>query len=140
MPRLVASFAQRYPAVGFELHQIRDEMNEPRLAQGAVDLELTTVRSSDPAVRWRPLLTEPLCLVVPRAHPLAERPLVNLTMVSDEPFVMLRPTFALRTTAEELCGRAGFTPLIAFEGDDLPTIEGFVSAGLRRRRRTVRTR
>ena len=69
VPRLVASFARRYPAVGFELHQIRDEMNEPRLSQGTVDLELTTVRSTDPAIRWRPLLSEALCLVVPRAPP-----------------------------------------------------------------------
>jgi LysR family transcriptional activator of glutamate synthase operon len=130
VPRLVASFAERYPAVAFDLHQIRDETNESRLAQGAVDLEITTVRSSDSTIRWRALLSEPLCLAVPRDHPHSDRSLINLAAVSAERFVMLRPTFALRKTTEEMCERAGFAPLIAFEGDDLPTVEGFVGAGL----------
>ncbi|HZZ97297.1 MAG TPA: LysR family transcriptional regulator [Jatrophihabitantaceae bacterium] len=130
VPRLVASFAQRFPAVAFDLHQIRDETNESRLPQGSVDLEITTVRPSDPTLRWRALLSEPLCLAVPRDHPLSDRSLIDLAAVSDERFVMLRPTFALRGATEQMCQRAGFTPVIAFEGDDLPTVEGFVGAGL----------
>jgi len=50
--------------------------------------------------------------------------------VSSEPFVMLRPTSLLRRLCEDLCDGAGFRPTLGFEGDDLPTVRGFVAAGL----------
>ena len=31
---------------------------------------------------------------------------------------------------ENLCEEAGFRPTLGFEGDDLPTVRGFVAAGL----------
>ena len=43
---------------------------------------------------------------------------------------MLRGSFALRATVEQMCRAAGFEPRIAYEGDDLATVTGFVAAGL----------
>lgn len=130
VPHLVASFHKKHPAVRFDLHQVRDELTAGALVPDIVDIEITTVRPSEPSVRWRPLLSEPLRLVVPREHPFATRTSIRMEEVSEERFVMLRASYALRRTSEELCRQAGFAPTIAFEGDDLPTVEGFVAAGL----------
>jgi LysR family transcriptional regulator, transcription activator of glutamate synthase operon len=130
VPQLVAGFHRRHPAVQFELHQIRDELISPRFLDGIVDLEITTVAHPGPGVGWRPLLVEPLLVAVPREHALADLGSIHLEALRDERFVMLRPTYALREASEELCRRSGFDPLVAFEGDDLPTVEGFVGAGL----------
>ncbi len=43
---------------------------------------------------------------------------------------MLRPTSLLRQLCEDLCDGAGFRPTLGFEGNDLPTLRGFVAAGL----------
>jgi len=43
---------------------------------------------------------------------------------------MLRATSLLRQLCEDLCDEAGFRPQLGFEGDDLPTLRGFVAAGL----------
>ena len=43
---------------------------------------------------------------------------------------MLRRPSLLRRQSEELCERAGFSPVVAFEGEDIPTLRGFVTAGL----------
>ena len=43
---------------------------------------------------------------------------------------MLRPDWELRTLTESLCAAAGFAPRVAFEGHDLPVVQGFVAAGL----------
>ncbi len=43
---------------------------------------------------------------------------------------MLRRPSLLRHQTEELCEQAGFTPSVAFEGEDIPTLRGFVTAGL----------
>ena len=45
-------------------------------------------------------------------------------------YAMLRPAWELRALTDALCADAGFTPRVAFEGDDLRVVSGFVSAGL----------
>jgi LysR family transcriptional activator of glutamate synthase operon len=130
VPHLVASFHRENPDVRFVLEQVRDEQLAPLVSTHDVDLEITTVRSVAESVRWRSLLAEPLLLAVARDHHLAGRTSVRLADAATEQFVMLRDTYALRHSSEELCRKAGFAPSIAFEGDDLPTIEGFVAAGL----------
>jgi LysR family transcriptional activator of glutamate synthase operon len=130
VPRLVASFHRQHPDVHFVLEQVRDELVDPLASGREVDLVITTVRSAHEWVRWRALVAEPLLLAVSATHPLAARDSVELREVAAEPFVMLRRTFALRHGSEDLCREAGFVPTIAFEGDDLPTVEGFVAAGL----------
>jgi LysR family transcriptional regulator, transcription activator of glutamate synthase operon len=129
VPDLVSSFRADHPNVQFELKQVSDELLTSVLSRGEVDLEISTSRRTDPTVQWRRLVTEPLRLAVGSKHPLARRAQIRLEEVS-EPFVMLRPTSLLRQLCEDLCEEAGFSPTLGFEGDDLPTVLGFVAAGL----------
>jgi len=130
VPDLVSSFRTDHPHVQFELKVVPGEVASSAPGRGQVDLQISTVRPTDPAVQWGQLLVEPLRLAVPSAHPLARRARIQLTEVSSEPFVMLRPTSLLRQLCEDLCDSAGFRPTLGFEGDDLPTVRGFVAAGL----------
>jgi LysR family transcriptional activator of glutamate synthase operon len=130
VPDLVSSFRADHPHVQFELKVVPGEQETSVLGRGEVDLQISTVRPGDPAVRWRQLMVEPLRLVVASGHPLARRARIHLAEVSSEPFVMLRPTSLLRQLCEDLCEEAGFRPILGFEGDDLPTVRGFVAAGL----------
>ena len=130
VPDLVSSFRAEHPHVQFELKQVRDELVTSLLGRAEVDLQISTVRPTDPAVQWRRLTVEPLRLAVASGHPLARRAQIHLAEVSSEEFVMLRPTSLLRQRCEDLCEAAGFLPAVGFEGDDLPTLRGFVAAGL----------
>jgi LysR family transcriptional regulator, transcription activator of glutamate synthase operon len=130
VPDLVRSFRSGHPHVQFELKQVRDELVSSVLGRGETDLQISTVRRTDPTVQWRQLTVEPLRLAVPSGHPLARRARIRLAEVSSEPFIMLRPTSLLRQLCENLCDEAGFRPTLGFEGDDLPTVRGFVAAGL----------
>jgi DNA-binding transcriptional LysR family regulator len=130
VPELVASFRREHPGVHFVLHQVIDELIGPTLWRGEADVEITTLASNVDTVRWRPLMAEPLQLAVPAGHPLADRASVRLADVAEDPFVMLNRNFVLRRTSERLCENAGFAPTIAFEGDDLSTVTGFVAARL----------
>jgi DNA-binding transcriptional LysR family regulator len=130
VPDLVSSFRADHPDVQFELKQVRDELVTAVLDKGQVDLEISTLRPTDPTVRWRRLVVEPLRLAVPSGHPLARRSRIRLADASSEPFVMLRPTSLLRQLCDDLCQEAGFRPTVGFEGDDLPTVLGLVAAGL----------
>lgn len=130
VPNLISSFRVVHPEVRFELQQVRDELTTTVLQDSRLDLEITTVRPTDRTVQWQQLLLEPLWLAVPRGHRLADQERLLLTEVTAEPFVMLRQPSLLRRQSEELCERAGFRPSVAFEGEDIPTLRGFVNAGL----------
>ncbi|MGD9959911.1 LysR family transcriptional regulator [Nocardioides sp.] len=130
VPGLIGRFRQSHPQVTFRLEHSDDALGSSLLAGGRIDLEFTSRRPRNPAVQWHHLLDQPLLLAVPPAHALTGHASVSLAEVAAEEFVMLRPSWELRTLSDELCAAAGFTPRVAFEGDDLPVVEGFVAAGL----------
>jgi DNA-binding transcriptional LysR family regulator len=130
VPDLARSFRAAHPGVRFRLTQSRDEPDFVILDGGNADLELGSRRAPDEATRSRLIAVEPLRLALPREHPLAGRRQVRLAEVADEPFIGLRAASALRRQTDELCQRAGFRPIVIFEGDDLSNVRGFVAAGL----------
>ncbi|MGZ4598024.1 MAG: LysR family transcriptional regulator [Actinomycetes bacterium] len=130
VPNMIEAFREEYPRVQFRLEQSHDALGSSLVAGGRIDLEFTSRRPRNPAVRWQRLFAQPLFLAVPRRHPLAGRKEVSLAAVADEDFVMLRPSWELRALSDDLCRGAGFEPRVAFEVDDLPVVHGFVAAGL----------
>jgi LysR family transcriptional regulator, transcription activator of glutamate synthase operon len=130
VPDLVRSFRALRPGVRFQLTQVRDELHAAALDGGQADLEISTLRRRHPNVHTRQLALEPLRLALPRDHQLARQQRIHLADASEEPFVSLRPTSALRQLTDDLCHQAGFRPAVVFEGDDLSTVRGFVAAGL----------
>lgn len=129
VPSLIAEFAQDSPRVGFRLHHSDDTLGS-MVVGGRIDLEFTCRRTDDPSVHWERLHTQSLCLAVPANHRLAGETAVSMAQTADEPFVMLRRSWDLRSRSDELCAAAHFAPTVAFEADDLPVVHGFVAAGL----------
>jgi DNA-binding transcriptional LysR family regulator len=50
--------------------------------------------------------------------------------LAGEPFVRIRAGSGLREEVDELARAAGFTPTLAFEGEEVHTMRGLVAAGL----------
>ena len=130
VPPLVSSFRQAHPEVRFGLHQHGEASILQELLDGAADLIITSPTFAHPQVTWKRLLIEPLRLTVPPRHRLARRKRIRLAEVADEPFILLREGYALRVLTERLCAEAGFTPRIAFEGEEVETLRALVAAGL----------
>ena len=130
VPSMISRFRGLHPRVQFRLEHSDDALGSSLLSGGRVDLEFTSRRPRNPEVHWERLFAQPLLLAVPEGHSLADRAEVALAEVADEDFVSLRPAWALRSLSDELCAAAGFTPRVAFEGDDLSVVRGFVTAGL----------
>ncbi|GAA4207529.1 LysR family transcriptional regulator [Actinocatenispora rupis] len=130
VPPLVHGYLAARPRVRFELNQHGEQAILSALLSGGVDLIITSGDPDHPDVRWRRLLVEPLRLAVPPGHRLAHRTRVRLADVADDPFVVLRPGYGLRDTTEDLCRAAGFVPRIGFEGEEVETLRGLVTAGL----------
>ncbi|MET8246355.1 LysR substrate-binding domain-containing protein [Streptomyces sp. NPDC005202] len=130
VPKLVTGFRQAFPKVRFELHQHGENGLVQHLLDATADLIITSGDPGHPLITWRRLLVEPLWLAVPTQHPLAQHRRVRLAEVAEEPFILLKPGYGLRSVTETLCRQAGFTPLIGFEGEEVHTLRGLVAAGL----------
>jgi LysR family transcriptional regulator, transcription activator of glutamate synthase operon len=130
MPQLIRGFRAGHPRVQVVLHDAGGEGDASPLRRGAVDLALTTRRPREEGTAFVRLLAEPLVLVVPVGHPIAGGPAVRLADVAHEAFVALRSPSPFRHTSDELFAAAAIEPDVAFEADDLATVQGFVAAGL----------
>ncbi|MEO3944030.1 LysR family transcriptional regulator [Gorillibacterium sp. CAU 1737] len=130
IPWLIAEFQRENPYIQFQLH----EHSTPRLLQqledGIIDLCMASPRDNAAHVRWEELWQDELCVIVPKGHPLARKENILLSDIKNEPFIPFKKGFGMRHITDELCRQAGFEPTIAFQGDEVTTIEGFVAAGL----------
>lgn len=130
VPELIRAYRAEHPRARFHLSQGSAAVTLEGLRAGRHDLLVTSPRPDDPAVGWRRLFTEPLRLAVPAGHRLARRRRVRLQEVAGDDFILLSPEHGLRGLTDRLCQRAGFTPRVAFEGEDAETLRGLVAAGL----------
>jgi len=131
LPLLVRAFARDNPDVSFDLQQGSRQFCLELLAAGGADLALVAPPPAPSrTIGAEVLYSEPLKLVVPESHPLAGASGARLDAVRDEGFIMLESGYGMRSIVEALCQAAGFRPRVAFQGQDLHTVRGLVSAGL----------
>jgi DNA-binding transcriptional LysR family regulator len=130
VPELIGSYRAEHPHARFKLSEKIEDVALAELLEGRHDLLLTSPRPTNPLIDWMDLLTEPLVLAVPPTHRLASRRRVRLKEVADDPFITTSDEAGLRTIVDQLFQRAGFSPHVAFEGTDVETMRGLVSAGL----------
>ncbi|MDO9356326.1 MAG: LysR family transcriptional regulator [Solirubrobacteraceae bacterium] len=135
MPLAIASFRSRYPDV--ELSVTPEEPVDvlATLRSGRADISLTI----DPLLE-RPgfedfdfvdLLDDPMYLMLPASHPLAETEVIELADLADDDWILGAtdrcPDTRILTRA---CQAAGFEPRIAFHTDDHLAVQGFVASGV----------
>lgn len=130
VPELIGEFHRIYPNVTFYLAQHAAGRIFRQLEAGEIDLCLLSPPVRRPGIGWVDLKTEELYVIVRPDHPLAGRGRVDLRELAGEPFISLKRGYGMRTITEELCARAGFSPHIAFEGEEVATVAGLVAAGL----------
>ncbi|MFD8191306.1 LysR family transcriptional regulator [Streptomyces wuyuanensis] len=130
VPELIRAFRVDHPRIRFTLVQNYGEAMIERLRAGELDLCLTSPVPDAPDLVARRLDEQRLRLVVPDDHRLATRKRIRLAEAADETFVTLEPGYGLRRITDALCAEAGFSPRVAFEGEEAETLRGLVAAGL----------
>jgi len=136
MPAAIACFRERHP--GVEVTLVPAEPDDAIVAVKAGDLDValdistTWSKSDGDGVERTHLLDDPMYLVLPAAHPAAERRKVRLEELADESWILgsVDASCPDSQILERACRSAGFEPLIAFNSDDYNAIQGFVAAGV----------
>ena len=84
---------------------------------------------ADPRVVYEVLLEEPLRVVLPATHPLAQRRAVRLADLAEETWIRSTPRSSCHPFTERACRAAGFEPRIRFEFDDYAAMQNLVASG-----------
>lgn len=135
VPRAIAAFRARHPAVELSLEPAEPEEALGRLNAGECDIALTIDAPSCPldgtGTDRVHLLDDPMYVVLPREHRLAARARVRIEDLAGEAWIAGSQS-ACPDTAILLgaCRAARFEPRIAFHSDDYLAIQGFVAAGV----------
>src|SRR5690606_24483044 len=131
VPRLPREFRRLHPDVRSDLAQGGHDAPLARQRAGEIDVCVTSPLPTDRGLVSSAMYEQELRLVVPTDHPLAvHRDGLPLAAAATAQFVGYRPGFGLRSLTEAWCREAGFTPRLAFEGEDGETLRGLVGAGL----------
>ncbi|PHV07598.1 LysR family transcriptional regulator [Janthinobacterium sp. BJB412] len=130
---VVNRYRQRYPGVSLLLQEMPTLPQLARIA--AREMDLGFVRPPEHAVadsiRLTTLRQDPLLLVLPQDHPLAAHPVVAISQLEGQPFVMYPKSAGtgIHPQIFRLCRAAGFVPHVAIEAGEATTIIGLVAAG-----------
>lgn len=130
VPDIIRDFNEKFPDVEIRLYQNNIMASIEQLLSREVDLCFIPQIKDNAKIMWYKLYDEELFLYVPARHPLAERDSVSLKELSKENFIAFKSGLGMRNVIDGFCEQAGFQPQIKFEGEDVPTLAGLVSAGL----------
>lgn len=131
IPNIIAAFRRRHAGTRFSLRQgPAVEMTE-YIERGDLDLAFVSPPPNNaPSLAAETLFNEELLAIVPPEHPLAAKKSIQLKELAGEAFILLQSGYSLRAISWDACREAGFTPRIAFEGEETDTVRGLVAAGL----------
>jgi DNA-binding transcriptional LysR family regulator len=130
VPGLLRAFLQQHPHVRFTLLQGPHVELLDHVRSGRADLAFTSPLPGPGELAGALLEEQQLVVTVPAGHRLAGRVWVRMAELASEGFVGTKSASGLREEVDELVQAAGFTPTLAFEGENVETLRGLVAAGL----------
>ncbi|GAB35712.1 LysR family transcriptional regulator [Gordonia otitidis] len=132
LPRIARAVKQQLPDVELSISaDMLTPVQREALEAGDIDLGLLRPPVAGDGIEVHTIDVEPLVLVVSSDHRLATEPVVALSDLRSEPFVMYDSRdSAVNDAVLRACGSAGFAPQRAHDASGTPVLLALVAAGL----------
>jgi DNA-binding transcriptional LysR family regulator len=134
MPLAIAAFSAQHPAVELSMSLLEPEDSLPQLRAGELDLAITFESTATDdvvdGINLVHLLEDPMLLVLPAGHPLANKRDLRLADVAADAWIGGSAGCECSRLIMRSCAAAGFDPRIAFETDEYSAVQGLVAAGV----------
>jgi DNA-binding transcriptional LysR family regulator len=102
VPRLLGPFCQRYPGIDISLQVTNHEHILNRLNDNLDDLYVMSQLPENIEITCQPILENPLVVIAPSDHPLAQEKNISLDRLAAEPFIMREPGSGTRKAVQNL--------------------------------------
>lgn len=131
LPALMRTIRAHMPLVTFQLEEIESGDQVKALLEHRIDVGVLRPPVEADSLELFPLSEEALVAAIPSDHPLAQRPLIRVADLKDEPFILFpRPLGeGLYDAVVSACASAGYSPRIIHETDRMQTVVGLVATG-----------
>jgi DNA-binding transcriptional LysR family regulator len=135
----LAHSLRAHPGLTLLLRQTQRGEGVPAVSSGEADVALVddwsgqlARQADDPSglLRFFRLLRDPLVLVVPRAHPVATQPRVQLRSLREEAWMVTPAGEPSRQAVDRLFANSGGAPPVSWEFEGMSTILGLVARGI----------
>lgn len=131
LPMMLKEFLTLHPHIRIIQRQLGSVLEmRSELENADIDFCISTTQINGPDIEWLTLAEEELCLTVPKGHRFASRESISLIEAEDEPFIALSSRSNFREITDGFCRKAGFEPHVAFELEEVSSIQTLVEMGL----------
>lgn len=113
--QLLGGFKQAYPQIDLELFEHGSKKVEISVQEGLIDIGIICTEPQVKDFEFFFLASDPLHVLLPQNHPLANEKEIQLRQLATEPFVLYRDDFNLHDEITKACKKVGFQPKIIFE-------------------------
>ena len=131
LPQPIAKLRSAFPKVNVSLHQGSPDQVAQMLLEEVAEIGIAT----ESLTQYADLITLPCyewqhMLVVPNAHPLAQKANISFEDLALEPLITYHPSFTGRTKIDQAFAAQRLEPRIALEAIDSDVIKTYVRVGL----------
>jgi DNA-binding transcriptional LysR family regulator len=135
VPYALAGLRRTYPNVEVKLTQLETEMSYAQILRGDLDLALTfdydrAPRKPPARIRRSLVVKDPVLVVLPAAHRLADRESIHLAELANDDWIGSPVIARQLELLAELSRTRGFKRRLEFDGDDFQTVLALVDQGL----------
>ncbi|PVZ82137.1 LysR family transcriptional regulator [Serratia sp. S1B] len=127
---LIRQFRQTYPGIQLKISELGGLSVEQAVLSGELDLAMTLLPTgADPSLTFLPLLSHPMCVVVPKSVHWLNRTCINISELAKWPILIYNEDFALYKMLMAAFQHAGFEPDIAVRSGQWDFLAAMVQAG-----------
>lgn len=130
VPRLLGPFCQRYPGIDVSLQVMNHERALERLSDNRDDLYIVSQLPENLDISYHPFLENPLVVLAPANHPLAQENNIPLKRLADEPFIMREPGSGTRRAVQKLLDEHGIAVKVRLDVGSNEAIKQAIAGGL----------
>lgn len=128
---LVGRFRKSHPGITMSVGELESSEILTALEQGRYEMAFMRAEQlPDSGYECLPLTHDALAALLPESHPLAGEKQISLSLLKDEPFLLLNEGTLLHKMCVDACQRCGFIPRTAYTGTRNENIAELVAMGM----------
>jgi len=130
VPRLLGPFCQLYPGIDISLQVTNHELILDRMMGNLDDLYIISQIPDHFDVNAQPFLENPLVVIAPANHPLAQEKNIPIQRLGEEPFIMREPGSGTRSAVQSLFEEHNIKVKVKLELGSNEAIKQAIAGGL----------
>jgi len=130
IPRLLGPFCQLYPGIDISLQVTNHEGILERMNANLDDLYIMSQVPDHMDINFEPFLENPLVVIAPTKHPLAQQKNIPIERLKEQPFIMREPGSGTRRAVQSLLEEYGIQVKVKLELGSNEAIKQAIAGGL----------